>query len=209
MEEKNFSVIKDLKGYFEEGQRKAIYEAAESHRDKVLIRLLWVTGRRITEVLNVKVREINFSDNQISFHIEKKTHKVGGIRQKRDLVKLKPIDQKTSMMLKGYVTERGLRPEQYLFESDFKPGYPITRQRAFQIVRNCAFKAGIERVGETPPHPHHFRHSFAIDMAKKLKTPGDLRKLQMIMEHANLAVTEQYLQFADWELRDMVEEIGD
>lgn len=209
MVEQNFSVIKDLKGYFEEGQRKAIYEAAESHRDKVLIRLLWVTGRRITEILNVKVNEINFQDNQISFHIEKKTHKVNGIREKKDLIKLKPIDSKTSAILKSYVQEANLRPDQYLFESEFKPGFPITRQRAFKIVRNCAAKAGITNVGSTLPHPHHFRHSYAIDMAKKLKTPGDLRKLQMIMEHANLAVTEQYLQFADWELREMVEEIGD
>lgn len=209
MGEENFSVIKDLRGYFEEGQRKAIYEAAESHRDKVLIRLLWVTGRRITEILMVKVHEINFQDNQISFHIEKKSYKVNGVRKKKDLVRLKPIDIKTCKMLKSYVEESGLRPEQYLFESEFKPGHYISRQRAFEIVRNCALKAGITRVGSTAPHPHHFRHSYAIDMAKKLKTPGDLRKLQMIMEHANLAVTEQYLQFADWELREMVEEIGD
>ena len=209
MGEQNFSVIKDLRGYFEEGQRKAIFEAAQNHRDKVLIRLLWITGRRISEILNVKICEINFQDNQISFHIEKKTHKVNGVRQKKDLVRLKPIDIKTSIMLKAYVNEVGLRSDQYLFESEFKPGYPITRQRAFEIVRNCALKAGITKVGSTAPHPHHFRHSYAIDMAKKLKTPGDLRKLQMIMEHANLAVTEQYLQFADWELREMVEEIGD
>jgi len=209
MAEQNFSVIKDLKGYFEDGQRKAIYEAADSHRDKVLIRLLWVTGRRISEVLNVKVHEINFSDNQISFHIEKKTHKVNGVRQKKDLVRLKPIDVKTSAILKNYILEVGLAPSQYLFESEFNPDHPISRQRAFEIVRTCAFKAGITRVGGTAPHPHHFRHSYAIDMAKKLKTPGDLRKLQMIMEHANLAVTEQYLQFADWELREMVEDIGD
>jgi integrase/recombinase XerD len=209
MEEKNFSVIKDLKGYFEEGQRKAIYEAAESHRDKVLIRLLWVTGRRISEILNVRISEINLTDNHIAFHIEKKTEKVDGIRRKKDLVKLKPIDIKTSAMIKSYIEEVNLRHSQYLFESPFKPGFPISRQRAFEIVRTCAAKAGISKVGDTAPHPHHFRHTYAIDMAKKLKTPGDLRKLQMIMEHANLAVTEQYLQFADWELREMVEEIGD
>ncbi len=209
MVEKSFVVIKDLKGYFEEGQRKAIYEAAESHRDKVLIRLLWVTGRRIGEILNIKVHEINLQDKQISFHIEKKTQKLNGVKQKKDLVRLKPIDEKTALILREYIRETSLRPDQYLFESKFKPGHPITRQRAFQIVRRCAKKAGIELVGEKPPHPHHFRHTFAIDMAKKLKTPADLRKLQMIMEHANLAVTEQYLQFADWELREMVEEIGE
>jgi len=207
--ENNISVIKDLKGYFEEGQRKKIYNSAQSHRDKVLIRLLWVTGRRISEILKVKVQDINFSDNQISFHIDKKTEKINGIRQKKDLIKLKPIDEKTAAILKAYIQEEELKPEEYLFKSRFKPNHHITRQRAFKIVRNCALKAGIEKVGNKPPHPHHFRHTYAIDIAKKLKTPADLRKLQMIMEHSNLGVTEQYLQFADWELKEIVENIGD
>lgn len=209
MAEQNFSVMKDLQGYFKEGERKAIYNAAESPRDKVLIRLLWITGRRITEILDVKVHEIDFQINMISFHIEKKTEKINGIRTKKDLVKLKPIDDFTAKLLKWYIETAGLKQDNYLFESEFKHGSPITRQRAFGIIRKCAEKAGIERVGKTAPHPHHFRHSYAIDMAKKMKTPGDVRKLQMILEHSNLGVTEQYLQFADEELRDMVEDIGD
>ena len=209
MVERNFTVMKDLQGYFKEGERKAMYNAADNPRDKLLIRLLWVTGRRITEILMIKVFEIDFQLNKISFHIEKKTEKVDGIKQKKDLVKLKPIDDFTANLIKWYINSNGLKPEQYLFESEFNPGNPISRQRAFQIIRMIAEKAGIEKVGGKLPHAHHFRHSYAIDMARKMESPADLRKLQMMLEHANLGVTEQYLQFSDEELRDMEKKVGD
>lgn len=209
MVENNFNVMKDLQGYFKEGERKAIYNAAESFRDKVLIRLLWVTGRRICEILNIKVHEIDFQINMIGFHIEKKTQKVDGIRVKKDLVKLKPIDEFTSRLLKQFIEQESLKPTDYLFKSEFNEGRPISRQRAFQVIRRSCDRAGITQVGKTKPHPHHFRHSYAIDMAKKMKNPSDVRKLQIMLEHSNLGVTEQYLQFADEELREMTENIGD
>lgn len=208
MDERNYSAIKDLQGYFKEGERKAMFLAAQNPRDKVLIRLLWISGRRITEILNIKIHEIDFEINKIAYHIEKKTERVEGIKQKKDLVKLKPIDDYTARLLKAYIIQANLRPENYLFESQFKPGYPITRQRAFDIIRWCAEHAEIEHVGKCKPHPHHFRHSYAIDMARKMKTPADIRKLQMLMEHSNLAVTEQYLQFSDEDLKDMTN-VGD
>jgi len=208
MVERNFSVMKDLQGYFKEGERLAIYNAAESHRDKVLIRLLWITGRRITEILNVKVHEIDFQINKISFHIEKKTEKIKGIKQKKDLVRLKPLDKITANILRTYIFDNNLHPNDYLFKSDFKPNFHISRQRAFRIICRCAALAGIEKVGGKLPHPHHFRHSYAIDKARTLKSPADMRKLQIMLEHSNLGVTEQYLQFSDDDLNDMADNIG-
>lgn len=212
MAEKSFNVMRDLQGYFKKGERRAIYNSAAEEgkmRDMVLIRLLWFSGRRISEILNVKIHEIDFEINKISFHIDKKTEKRDGIRQKKDLVKLKPMDKDTSNLIKQFIDDSELKPSDYLFKSDFKPDRPISRQRAFQIIRRYTEKIGIEKVGGKKPHPHHFRHSYAVDMARKLKTPADVRKLQILMEHSNLAVTEQYLQFADEELADMVENIGD
>lgn len=204
--------MRDLQGYFKRGERKAIYDAALIEgkvRDAVLIRLLWISGRRISEILNIKIHEIDFEIDKISYHIDKKTHKIKGVRYKKDLVKLKPVDKFTIGLLKKYINELELKPSDYLFKSDFKPDSPISRQRAFQIVRRYAEKANIEKVGGKKPHPHHFRHSYAIDRARKLKSPADIRKLQMMMEHSNLGVTEQYLQFSDNDLADMVEDIGD
>ena len=215
MEDKNgFTVMKDLQGYFKEGERKAIYNAAESYRDKVLIRLLWVTGRRINEVLRIKVSEIDFELKAITIHVEKKTKKIKDeygdkIKVKNDLLSLSYIDEKTINILKHFIISNHLQSNDFIFKSEFNPVKPITRQRAFAIIRKASSNAGIDKVGNRRPHPHHFRHSFAVDMARKMKTPADVRKLQIAMDHSNLGVTEQYLKFADQEIREFIQDIGD
>ena len=198
-EENTPQVMKDLQGYFKSGERTAIYNNAESFRDKVLIRLLWVTGRRLSEVLNIKVYEINFESKQIEIHILKK---------KKSKTSLSYIDDFTNNLLKSFIANYGLKREDYLFKSEFNITQPISRQRAFQIIRASCFKAGITHVGNKEPHPHHFRHTFAVEMAKKLKTPADVRKLQLLLDHSTLAVTEQYLKFSDYEVKELIENIG-
>lgn len=210
VEKNSFQVMKDLSGYFKDGQREAIYNSADNLRDKALIRLLWVTGRRINEILNIKVSDIDMKINRIVIHISKKTKQIkdefnNKIRVKNDLTKLKPIDKYTKDLLNYYINQFSLLPNDYLFKSDFKDNKPISRQRAFQIIRKACYKAGIFKVGNSKPHPHHFRHSFAIDMAKRMKTPADVRKLQLLLDHSNLGVTEQYLQFSDQEASELVE----
>lgn len=215
VEQNNFEVMKDLSGYFKEGERKAIYNSAESFRDKVLIRLLWITGRRINEILNIKVYDINFEDKQIIIHVEKKTKKIGedengkSIRSKLDKLSLSYIDKFTTELITSYIKSYELLKTDYLFKSDFKNNSPITRQRAFQIIRKSCNNAGINRVGNSEPHPHHFRHSFAVDMARKLKSPADIRKLQLMLDHSSLSVTEKYLKFADEEVRGLIDHIGE
>lgn len=188
--------MKDVTGYFKDGEREKIYNSADSLRDKVLIRLLWVSGRRIKEVLFVRVADIDFQLSKIAFHIEKKKH---------DLVRLKPIDKFTMDLLKHYISTNELRSNDFVLKSEYNEGQPISRQRAFQIIRKSCAAAGVTRVGNKEPHPHHFRHSFAIDMAKRMKTPADIRKLQLLLDHEDLGTTEQYLQFADEEVSELIE----
>lgn len=206
MERNNYEVMRDLQGFFKPGERAKIYEAADTLRDKVLVRLLWKTGRRIGEILMVKVRDIDFDNLAIVWHIEKKTKKVNGERVKFDLRKRKPIDTTTGTLLQYYVEAMELRHYEFLFKSPYNSEKAISRQRAYQIIERLCERCGIENVGSKKPHPHHFRHTFAIELARKLKTPADVRKLQMIMEHSNLGVTEQYLQFSDEELRELMED---
>ena len=192
----HIEVMKDLAGFFKPGEREKIYNNCKSWRDRVLIRLLWKSGRRITEVLNIKVKDINFQDANILWII---------IKKKKPFKKWKPIDKLTLELLSHYVISSGLKDDHYLLHA----GYPqkhISRQRAFQIVRRLCKIAGIEKVGDKSPHPHHFRHSFAIDVAKKSKSAADIRKVQQLLEHSTLAMTEQYLQFGDSDLRSLVED---
>ena len=198
--------MRDLQGFLRERDIIRIYNAAEGYRDKALIRLLWKSGRRITEILLVRVSDIDFEDNAIVWHIEKKTKKVEGERVKFDLRKRKPIDNFTAKLLRHYIYEYGLKDNDFLFPSPVHKDRPITRQRAFQIVRRVCEKAGIYYVGNKKPHPHHFRHSFAVNAVKKMKSPAGVRKLQMFLEHSTLGITENYLQFADDDLRELVED---
>lgn len=193
-----YEIMKDLQGFFLPGQREAIYNSCVNPRDKMLIRLLWKTGRRITEILMLKVKEIDFENANILWHI---------IKKKKKTLKWKPVDKRTLVMLFRYINWAKLSPEDYVFKSSHNPDKAISRQWAFQIVQNAAKRAGIHYVGSKKPHPHHFRHTFAIEMAKKLKNPADVRKLQLIMEHANMGMTEQYLQFGDEDLRELIESI--
>lgn len=192
--------MKDLQGYFKKGERRAIYNTCETLRDKVLVRLLWKTGRRIGEILQLKVADINFEDRNILWNIEKK--------KKKDFKRLKPIDDFTLRLLRYYIKEEQLRPFDCVLYG-MNPQTPISRQRAFQIVRRTCQKAGIYNVGNKKPHPHHFRHSFAIDIVKRARNASDIRKLQMLLEHTSLSTTENYLQFASEDLRELIEEDAD
>ena len=205
-EENNYEIMKDLQGYFRPGEIKRIYNSAETLRDKLLIRLLWKTGRRITEILSVQVFDIDFDDPAIVWHIGKKTKRVQGKRVKYDLRRRIPIDSFTFRLIEVYIKQYGLDKKDYLFQSPFDTFKPISRQRAFELVRNICYKAEVYYVGNKRPHPHHFRHTFAIEMAKKLQSPADLEKLRRIMEHSNLGTTQTYLQFSDEDLRDLIEQ---
>lgn len=189
-------VMQDLQGFFRPGQRKALYNSAESLRDKLLIRLLWKSGRRVSEILDLKVGDIDFEENNIQWHIRKKKNK--------NLTRVKPMDEFTIRLLLHYVETYDLDNHQYIFFSSDGEAH-LTRQRVFQIIRDTAKKANITFVGSKRPHPHHFRHSFAVSFAKNAKSPSDLRKLQLTLEHASLDMTEQYLQFNNEDIRDVVE----
>ena len=191
----NNPVMQDLSGFFKKGEKRDIYNSCQKDRDKLLIRLLWKSGRRVGEILMLKVKDIDFDNCDIIWNIEKK---------KKPLKKVKPMDKFTIALLDSYIDNENLLNDDYVFRSAYKPEFPITRQRAFQIVREACERIGINFVGDKRPHPHHFRHSFAVNWAKTAKSPADLRKLQQYLEHSSLDMTEQYLDFAAEDARDII-----
>lgn len=189
-------VMTDLRGFLTPQQVNNIMNACTTMRDRLLIRVLWKSGRRISEALMLKVCDIDFENNNILWNILKK---------KREFRVWKPMDVRTMQMLRDFIVKSNMPDYFYVFHNGLA-NKSISRQRAFEIVRRACEAAGIEKVGEKRPHPHHFRHSFAVDKAKKLKSPADIRKLQLFLEHADLGMTEQYLQFGNQDLRDLIEE---
>lgn len=192
----DIEVMRDLRGFLTDEQRSLILGACSNDRDRLLITLLWKSGRRISEILMLKRDHIDENEATIFYPILKK---------KRFRVVPKPVDKKTYILILKFIMNEKIKKGEYVFKGRWTNTH-LSRQRAFQIVRKLCDEVGIKFVGEKKPHPHHFRHSRAIDLSKRIKSGADLRKLQMFMEHSNLAMTEKYLQFADEDLRSLIED---
>ena len=184
--------IKDLRGFMTEEQVKKLIKGALKFRDKVFLRLLWVTGARVSEITGdeswykervyepVKVGDIDFQEGVIILNLLKRKqypppkHRV-------------PLDMLTLQYLQDYILQEKLQANQPLFK--------FTRQRAFQIIREVGQSVGIEKVGAKKLHNHHMRHSHCVAYIRKNNTLEGLRKLQQRIGHASISTTAQYLQF--------------
>jgi integrase/recombinase XerD len=93
--------------------------------------------------------------------------------------------------------ERGTRPRPILFPSRGKAGH-LTRVRFFTLIKEIAIAAGIDPDRVTP---HTLRHAFATHL---LQNGADLRAIQTLLGHADIATTEIYTHILDARLRDLV-----
>jgi len=186
-------------------------------RDYMLILTLVRTARRITEVVGERpwktkvglrpcdVRE----DSLIEWDILKKNHiktktKSGQAKSEDALIKarlnkmpqrkLKPVDDEYLEMLKLYIESEKIGSLQRIF--------PITRQRADQIIKFVALKTGVAR-NNMKIHCHMFRHTLPIWLLKD--NPNDasvLKHVQEILDHSDIKVTMTYAQFTQYDKKE-------
>ena len=198
--------IKDLRGFMSADQVRDLINSARTFRDKVFLRLLWVTGARVSEIVGdkswykkrvyepVKVEDIDFKEGVIILNLLKRKqypppkHRV-------------PLDKRTLQNLEAYILQEKLQPNNALF--------PFTRQRAFQIIREAAKDAKIIKVGNKKPHPHHMRHSHCVAFIRKNNTLEGLRKLQKRIGHASISTTAEYLQFGPEQQKETEDVFGE
>ncbi|MFC2000191.1 tyrosine-type recombinase/integrase [Chloroflexota bacterium] len=157
----------DLK-YLDESQVDRLLSACTNFRDYLLIRTLWKTGCRVSEVLSLTNDGIDLKRGTIT---------VPALKLKRKgRMKFPVVDAETLSMLANYAKRKSARI------------FPITRVRAFQIVQDAGKRVGLN------VSPHMLRHSFAVKWAKE---GGDLVKLQRQLGHSRLATTtDMYLHFS-------------
>jgi len=198
--------MKDLKGFLAPEQVEAMLESCDNLRDRVLIRLLWRTGMRISElvrpgkdrspVLGLRVSNILWGENALIIrHAKRKDNPPRRI----------DIDPETLAMVREYLEKRPDRSEFVI---------PITRQMGYLVVRRAAERVGITEVGDRlvsqrrHPHPHHLRHSFATQSVKMTKgNYADLIRLQRHLGHASVSTTAGYLDIADEEQSEWYKKI--
>ena len=139
-----------------------------------VIATFYATGLRCNELRNLKVSDI---DSQRMFiHVREAK---GGIP--RDI----PLTPRLLERLKIYWRWR--RPTDWLFPSKMRPDQPMERKTIRMACNLAGRRAGIDR----PVTPHVFRHSCATHM---LEAGADLRTIQVLLGHADIQTTAQYLR---------------
>jgi integrase/recombinase XerD len=161
-------------------EAKALMASADNKKSKLMISLLYAAGLRISELLNLRLEDLNF--------IEKIGHvKQGKGRKDRNF----NIPQFLLNTLKEQVDNQKKAHEDYLFTG---PKGQLSSRNLQKIVTNTSIKAGIKK----SVHPHTLRHSFATHL---LEDGVDLRSIQELLGHSNLDTTQIYTHISTEKLR--------
>jgi len=188
--------MRDIRGYLKPEEVGMLLAAASNVRDYLIIRMLWRTGMRITELITLKKDNILWDENTLIIIHQKQRKKDGKeiIRERRI-----PIDHETLVMLAEYLNKVGDNDERV---------FPLSREHVYRTLRKIGEKVGLEKVGGHYIHPHILRHSFAIHFAKSVPgTLDNMRKLQMILGHQNINTTAGYWAYSVREIDDVYQKL--
>ncbi len=218
-----------MKAYIEPEEVTKLEEAADCLRDKLLVRMLYYVAGRVSEALALTVQDIDFKQGVIIIkHLKDRiklscpdcgtrlskanTYCPGCAQKVNKVIKEKfeqhrrrilPADPKTLAMLKEYIDRGGPvnRNGQLLL-------FGINRHRAWQIIKQCAIKAGLPRLINTETgkehniSPHRLRDAFAVHAVKHDDSGDGLRMLQEHLGHASISTTMRYRKVAGEEHKD-------
>jgi site-specific recombinase XerD len=168
----------------------------KSLRDRAILELLFSTGLRVSELCSLK-RDLDLCRDEIT------------IRGKGDKVRVVFLSDTAKLALRSYLKKRNdfsdalfistpriskkIRNEQIQKHVELPR---LTSRSVERMVRHYATKAGISK----KVTPHIIRHSFATDL---LQNGADLRSVQILLGHANIATTQIYTHVTDTRLREV------
>ena len=160
-----------------------IEKAIGNGRDGLIVRLMYASGLRISELLNLKVSDILFSEGFVR------------IKGKGNKERLVPVDEKTLKLIKEYLKNRESgSSNDYLFLSNRKK--PFTRQGMWKLIKRQFRKLGIDL------KPHTLRHMFATHM---LENGANIRVVQEMLGHESITTTQIYTEITDNSLKEAFE----
>jgi len=144
-------------------------------RDRAMLQLLYATGLRVSELVSLKISDINLQAGYLL---------TSGKGEKERLI---PVGEAAKRAIGEYLTASRVGTvsieSRFLFLSRFKER--MSRQSFWNIIKKRAAEAGIVK----NISPHTLRHSFATHL---LENGADLRSVQMMLGHADLATTQIY-----------------
>ncbi|WP_020484868.1 site-specific tyrosine recombinase XerD [Methylomonas sp. MK1] len=154
-------------------------------RDRTMLEMLYATGLRVSELVELKFGQINFRQGCLRI--------VG----KGDKERLVPVGEEAMDWTERYLSTArqailGNRQSDYLFVTN--RGTSMTRQAFWHIIKRYAALAGIDK----HLSPHTLRHAFATHL---LNHGADLRVVQLLLGHSDLSTTQIYTHIAQQRLK--------
>jgi integrase/recombinase XerD len=157
------------------------------HRDRAMLELLYATGLRVSELINLQQSQVNFNQGVLR------------IIGKGDRERLIPLGEESQRWLKDFIDGPRMeilleRQTDYLFPT--RRGDRMTRQAFWHIIKRYAEKAGVRK----KLSPHSLRHAFATHL---LNRGADLRVVQLLLGHSDLSTTQIYTHVARERLKEL------
>ena len=179
---KDFSEIKmpkkerSLPAVLTPDEVRALIGSADTEKSKLIISLLYSSGLRVSELVNLKVSDINSQDG------------TGWVRRgkggKDRLIIISPT------LVKGLYEYLEGRSNQYIFSKE----KPLTTRNIQKIIKLTSKRAGIQK----KVTPHTLRHSFATHL---LENGTDIRIIQTMLGHSSLSTTQVYTHISSEQLK--------
>ncbi|MCQ2347724.1 MAG: tyrosine recombinase [Paludibacteraceae bacterium] len=161
---------------------------AEGHRNRAIIEMLYGSGLRVSELVNLRLSNMYRTEQYMLIH---------GKGSKDRLV---PISPEAEKWFTYWMEDRSHLPIQS-GQEDFAflnhNGHQLTRAMIFTIIRRLAATAGITKTIS----PHTLRHSFATHL---LQNGADLRVIQQLLGHENITTTELYTHLDIHDLKQAI-----
>ena len=178
-----------------EASRTSAKSVDDRLRNTCLMELLYATGMRVTELVSLPVSATRGDPRMLL------------IRGKGDKERMVPLSPPARTALADWIKrwdalqdaagKAGKPPARHLFPSRGKDGH-LTRHRFYLMIKEFAVAGGVVPSKVTP---HTLRHAFATHL---LANGADLRSIQTLLGHADVATTEIYTHVLDERLRELV-----
>ncbi|MCG8432746.1 MAG: site-specific tyrosine recombinase XerD [Gammaproteobacteria bacterium] len=156
-------------------------------RDRTMLEVLYATGLRVSELVNLRVDQVNLNQGAVR------------IIGKGDRERLVPLGEEAQNWIERFLNNaRGeiLQSRQSPFLFPTRRSACMTRQAFWHIIKRYAKKAGVEK----ELSPHTLRHAFATHL---LNHGADLRVVQMLLGHSDVSTTQIYTHVARERLKDV------
>ena len=162
----------------------------EGFRNKCILETLYSCGLRVSELVNLKISDLFFSEGFI---------KVNGKGNKDRFV---PIEKSTKVLIQEYIKVHRVQMKICKDHTDIlflnRRGRQLTRAMIFTIIKRLAEIINLKK----SISPHTFRHSFATHL---LENGADLRSIQLMLGHESITTTEVYVHLDRKHLNEVLQ----